>query len=200
MCRLAGDVRRAGTQRRGRRRSASAICFADVTLLRTRGRFRRGNNEGEFADTAASLNYCAAIGLRRSRMKNATGHASEARAPRRHLVGLFCACLFFSLQVANSAEQITELGWLQRPLGRFLRHRWRLPRARGRVRKSEDKGRRARMAWSLNRMATTDPRAARVKKRSRANIADHGPEAMLGSSASGSLAFFPGRRPSPPGS
>ena len=62
-----------------------------------------GVRAGDSADTSASLNYCAVIGLRRSRTKNATGFKTEAALPKRHSVGLFLARLFSSLRVANSA-------------------------------------------------------------------------------------------------
>ena len=150
LSRLVGDVRRGTTQRRRRRRSASLNLFADVTLVRTGGRRRRGSNKGEPAETATSLNYCAGIGLRLSGLKTAAGHTGEATPPRRHLVGLH------PFGVVNSAERITELRRLTRPLVRFLRRPWRLLCGRGRFLDSENKGRSARMAWSLNHIATTD--------------------------------------------
>ena len=76
------------------------------------------------------------------------------------MVGLFRACLCVFLRVVDAAEQITELGRLTRALVRFPRRRWRLPGPIGRFRRGENKGRFARMAWSLNRIATTDLRAA----------------------------------------
>ena len=97
----------------------------------------------------------------------------------------------FSLRVVNSAEQLAELDILTRALARFLRRRWRLPRAGGRLRKSENRGDSAQMARSLNRIATIDLRAAKVKKCNRGNITGHGPETALGSSFSSSMAFFP---------
>ena len=199
MFRLLGDVRRRKTKRRRNRRSASPNFFADVTLVRPRGRFPRGDNAGEFADTATSLNYCADIGLRCPEMKTATGHITEAAPPKRHLVGLFCACLCFSPRAANSAEQITELGRLTCAPARFLRHPWRLPAAIGRFRRGENQGVSAQAAGSLNHIATTDLRAARVRKYNRANITGHGHETALGRSVSRSRAFYPAGRPSPPG-
>ena len=86
---LLGDVCRGDTQRCRFRRSASLNFFADVTLTRPRGRRRQGDNRGDSAETATSLNYCAGNGLRRSRIKNATGHITEAALQKRHLVGLF---------------------------------------------------------------------------------------------------------------
>ena len=56
----------------------------------------------------------------------------------------------FSFRVVNYAEQITEAPMQQ---GFFLH-------LRGRFRISENKGRCARMVWSLNQIATTDLRAA----------------------------------------
>ena len=79
------------------------------------------------------------------------------------MFGLFRACLSFSPRVVNSTDQITKLGRLTRPLVRFLRHLWRLLRAISRYRNSENDGRFAWMAWSLNHIATTDLRAARMK-------------------------------------
>ena len=133
-------------------------------------------------------------------MKNATGHKTEAALPKRHLVGLFRACLRFSPRVVNAAEQITELGQLTRPLVRFLGHPWRLFRAGGRFQRGENRGDPAQVAWSPNRIATTDLRAARMKKNNRANIAGHGYEAALVSSVSSSWEFFPSGRPRLPGS
>ena len=98
--------------------------------------------------------------LRRARLKTAAGHTREHR---RHLFRLFRACLSFSPRVVNSTDQITKLGRLTRPLVRFLRHLWRLLRAISRYRNSENDGRFAWMAWSLNHIATTDLRAARMK-------------------------------------
>ena len=86
----------------------------------------------------------------------------------------------FSPRVANSAEQITEVRQLTRPPVRFLRHPWRLLRARGRFRRSENQGDSAQMAWSLNHIATADLRAARMKKYNRANTTGHGPVTALG--------------------
>ena len=74
MLRLLGDVRRRETQRRRLRGSASLNFFVDVTLVRTRGRCRRGNSKGDIAETATPLNYCASIGLRRSRKKTVAEH------------------------------------------------------------------------------------------------------------------------------
>ena len=162
MFRLIRDVRRGAPQRRRRRRRASLNFVADVSLVRPRGRCRRGNNEGDSAETATSPNCWAAIGLRRSRMKTATGHTREATVPRRHLVGPFRACLRFFPRAVNAAEQITEVRRLTRALVRFFRHRWRLLRAVGRCWTSENGGRSARMAWSPNHIANTDPRAANV--------------------------------------
>ena len=79
------------------------------------------------------------------------------------MFGLFRACLSFSPRVVNSTDQITKLGRLTRPLVRFLRHLWRLLRAISRYRNSENDGRFAWMARSLNHIATTDLRAARMK-------------------------------------
>ena len=98
-----------------------------------RSQLRRGCNEGESAETATSLNFCAGVGLRRSRMKTATGHIREARVPGRHLVRLFRACSCFSLRVGISAQQLTELVWLPRPIVRFLRCLWCLPGAMGSI-------------------------------------------------------------------
>ena len=200
MFRLLGDVRRGETRRRPRRRNASFNFLADVTLACARGRRRLGNNEGESADTATSLNSCAGIGLRYPRMTNATGRTGEATAPRRHLVRLFRACLCFSLRVAHSAEQITELGRLAWALVRFLRRRWCLLGAIGRFRRSGNVGEFAQTAWSLNHIATIDPRAARKKKYNRDNSTGHRPETALGSGVSSLLASFPAGRPSLPGS
>ena len=86
--------------------------------------------------------------------------------------------------MVNSAEQITGLGRLTRPLVRFLRHLWRLLRAISRYRNSENDGRFAWMAWSLNHIATTDLRAARMKKNNRANITGRCHDTALGSSVS----------------
>ena len=121
LCRLLGEVHRSKTQRRRYRRNASLKIFTGGTYGRPRGGFRRGNNGGESAETATSLNFCAGVGLRRSRMKTATGHIREARVPGRHLVRLFRACSCFSLRVGISAQQLTELVWLPRPIVRFLR-------------------------------------------------------------------------------
>ena len=81
--------------RRRCRRSALLNLFADVTLVRPRGRVPRGNNRGESAETATSLNYFASIGSGFARVKTATGYATEAALPKRHLVGLFRACLWY---------------------------------------------------------------------------------------------------------
>ena len=98
-------------------------------------------------------------------------------------------------RVVNSAEQITEMGRLARALVRFLRHPWRLLRAGGRFRDSENKGRAARMAGSLNHIAATDLRVASREKYNRANITGHRPGAVLGWSFSSSWACLPAGRP-----
>ena len=157
--RLLGDGRRGATQRRRNRRSASLNFFANVTLVGSRGRCRRANNNGDTADTATSLNFFDAIGSRCARAETATGHITEAALPKTAL-GRTVSSGKFPPRVVNSTEQITELGQLTQALVRFLRHPWRLLRAGGRSRNSENKGRAARMAWSLNRIATTDLRAA----------------------------------------
>ena len=95
LTRCAG-VRRGTMQRRRNRSSALLNLLADFSLVRPRGRPRRGDNKGEFADTATSPNFRAAIALHRSWMKTATGHTGEATAPGRRLVRLFRACLRFS--------------------------------------------------------------------------------------------------------
>ena len=94
-------------------------------------------------------------------------------------------------RAVDSAEQITEMGRLTRALVRYLRRRWCLLRAIGRFRNSENQGRCARMAWSLNHIVTTDLRAARMKKYNRANTEGHGLDTALGSSVPSSLALFP---------
>ena len=164
MSRLLGDVRRGTPRRRRFRRSASPNFFAGGTLVRPRGRSRRGNNRGEPADTASFLNYFAAIDLRRNREKTATGYVTEATFPERHLVGLFRACLHFFPRVVNSTERITELGQLTRALVQFLRHPWRLLGAIGRFRRSGNQGGSAQTEWSPNHIAATDLRAAGTKK------------------------------------
>ena len=157
--RLLGDVRRGDIRQRRLRRNALRNRFAVVTLVRTRGRCRRGNNEDYAAETATLLDYCAGTRSRRSRMKTATGRTSEATVPRRHWVGLFRACLRLSPRVVISAEQITEVAQLTRARARFLRRWWRLVCARGRFRQSENKSRAAWMTWPLNHIAATDLRA-----------------------------------------
>ena len=198
--RLLGVARRGATRRRRNRRSASPDFFADVTPGCKGGRCQRGNNQGDTAETATSLNRFAAIGLRRARMKTATGHARGATVPGRHLVGLFRASFLSLPRVVNSAEQITELGRLTRPLVRFLRDPWRLLRAIVRFQNSDNKGRSAWVAWSPNHIAATDLQAARMTIYNRTDVTGHGPEATLGSGVSSSWAFFPAGRPSLPGS
>ena len=198
--RLLGVARRGATRRRRNRRSASPDFFADVTPGCKGGRCQRGNNQGDTAETATSLNYFAAIGLRRARMKTATGHARGATVSRRHLVGLFRASFLSLPRVVNSAEQITELGRLTRPLVRFLRDPWCLLRAIVRFRNSDNKGRSAWVAWSLNHIAATDLRAAWMEKYNRANITGNGTETALGSSVSSLWASSPAGQPSLPGS
>ena len=141
MSRLLGDVRRGATQRRRNRRSASLNFFVNVTPGRPIGRRRRGNDKGDTAGTATSLDFSAGIGLRRSRMQTVTGHTRGATPPRRHFVRLLRACLCLFLRVVDSAEQITELGRLTRALVRFPRRRRRLLRAIGRFWRSENGGR-----------------------------------------------------------
>ena len=198
--RLLGDGCRGTARRRRCRRSASLNIFAKVTLVRPRGRFRRGNKNGDAAEKSKSLNYFAATGLRCARMKNATGYITEAALPKRRLVGLFRACLSFSPRVVNSAEKITAPGRLTRPLVRFLRNPWCPLGAGGLLQRGGNQGDCAQMAWSPNHIATTDLRAARLKKYNRANIKGHGHETVLGSSVSSSWASFPAGRPSLPGS
>ena len=193
MFRLLGDVRRGTQQRRRNRRSDSLKFFADVTLVRPRGRCRRGNNKGDTAETATSLNYFAGMGLRCARMKTTAGYITEAALPKRHLIGLFRACLSSPPRVANSAEQITEVDQLTRALVRFLRHPWCLLGALVRFRNSENKGESSESAWPTNHVATTDLRAARMKKYNRANFTGHSHVTQLGSSVSSSWAFFRAR-------
>ena len=95
-----------------------------------------------------------------------------------------------SLRVVSSTDQIAEVGRLTRPLVRFLRRRWRLLRAGGRFRNSENEGEYSQMAPPLKHIATTDLRAAWMKKYNRANIAGQGPETAPGSSVSSSRASF----------
>ena len=182
--------RRGATHRRRLRRSAALNLFADVTLVRAKGRCRRGNNKGVSAETAASLNYFAGVGLRCTRMKTATGHTRGSTAPRRHLVGLPRACLCLYPRVLDSAEQITEPGRLTRVLVRFLCRCLRLLRARGRFRQSGNQGFFKQTAWSPNRNATTDLRAAQKKKRNPVNITGHSRETKHGSSVSSCCRFL----------
>ena len=128
-------------------------------------------------------------------MKTAARHISEAALPKRHLVGLFRACSSYPPRVVKSTEQITELGRLTRELVRFLRHPWRLLGAMGRFRRSENQSESARTACLPNHIATTDMRAARMRKYNLANIAGHGPVTALGWSVPSWLRFFwPGDR------
>ena len=100
----------------------------------------------------------------------------------------------------KSAEQITGVGRLTRPLVRFLRHPWRLLGAGGRFWRGENHRDSAHMAWSPSFIANTDLRAARTKKYHRAKIIGFGPETKLGLSVSSPPSFFPAGRPSLPGS
>ena len=146
------------------------------------------------------LHYFAPISLRCARMKTAARHISEAALPNRHLFGLFRACSSYPPRVVKSTEQITELGRLTRELVRFLRHPWRLLGAMGRFRRSENQSESARTACLPNHIATTDMRAARMRKYNLANIAGHGPVTALGWSVPSWLRFFLAGRPSHPGS
>ena len=139
------------------------------------------------------------MGLRSAWMENATEHITEATPQRRLLVRAFRACLPSSLRAAHSAEQMAEVDQLTRSLVRFLRHRRRLSRARGRFRRRENQGESARMAWPLNHIAIIDLRAGRMKNYNRSNTGGHGPEKALGSNVSSPSAFFPAGRPSLPG-
>ena len=159
-------------------------------FLRLHGLSRRKNNLGNNAKLALRADLWPAPGPVRA----------EAAFPKRHLVGLFRACLCFTPRVVISAKQIAEPGRLTRPLVRFLRHPLRFLRAGGRYRSSENRGRAIRTAWSPNHIANTDLRAARVKKYNRANFTGHSHETARGSSVSSSLAFLPAGRPSVPGS
>ena len=68
-CRLLGEFRWEQTQRRRFRRDAWLKFFANVPVVRPGGRFRRGYQEDDLAETATSLDYFAAIGLRSARMQ-----------------------------------------------------------------------------------------------------------------------------------
>ena len=105
----------------------------------------------------------------------------------------------FSARLVNYAENITELGHLTRALVRFRSHPCLLPRAGGRFRNSENKGESGWTTRSPHHIATTDLRAACMKKYNRANITGHGPEARIGSGVPISWAFLPAGRQSLPG-
>ena len=76
--RLLGESRLGTTKRRPCGRNAPPNFFADVTFVRPRGRCRGGHNEGDSAETAASVKYFAATGLRSGWMESSTGHITEA--------------------------------------------------------------------------------------------------------------------------
>ena len=68
------------------------------------------------------LNYFDSIGLSRAKMENDTWHITDAALPK---FGRAVSSGQVPFRVANSTEQITELGQLTRALVRSLRHPWR---------------------------------------------------------------------------
>ena len=73
--------------------------------------------------------------------------AHEGGGPPKTALGWSGSGGEFFFRGVKSAEQITEVGQLTRPLVRFLRHPWRLLCVRGRFRNSGNRSRSARMAW-----------------------------------------------------